>query len=165
MIPIPSAVPAAGAQLYSGFWGIHLTRVSGVRLGDDGSPSRRCALSEIRGRSSRHGPERRGLPGLPRHPSGAADDAHLANYLNEFVFGFNRRRSRNPGMLFFRVLELAVANDPVRYHDLIASRRPPESPANTATRACGAPAELGAATSEPPVENGIGILRLNGYPR
>ena len=59
---------------------------------------------------------------------GAADDAHLASYLNEFVFRFNRRRSRSRGMLFFRVLELAVAHDPVRYHDLIASRRPRKVP-------------------------------------
>ena len=59
---------------------------------------------------------------------GAADDAHLASYLNEFVFRFNRRRSRSRGMLFFRVLELAVAHDPVRYHDLITSRRPRRVP-------------------------------------
>ena len=59
---------------------------------------------------------------------GAADDAHLASYLNDFVFRFNRRRSRSRGMLFFRVLELAVAHDPVRYHDLIASRRPRKVP-------------------------------------
>ena len=48
----------------------------------------------------------------------------LASYLNEFVFRFNRRRSRSRGMVFYRVLELAVAHDPVRYQDLIATRRP-----------------------------------------
>ena len=47
-----------------------------------------------------------------------------ASYLNEFVFRFNRRRSRSRGMVFYRVLELAVAHDPVRYQDLIATRRP-----------------------------------------
>ncbi len=50
---------------------------------------------------------------------GAVDDAHLASYLDEFVFRFNRRRSRNRGLVFYRVLELAVGHDPVRYHDLI----------------------------------------------
>ena len=55
---------------------------------------------------------------------GSVDDAHLASYLNEFVFRFNRRRSRSRGMVFYRVLELAVAHDPVRYRDLIATRRP-----------------------------------------
>jgi transposase-like protein len=55
---------------------------------------------------------------------GAADDAHLPSYLNEFVFRFNRRHSRSRGMVFYRVLELAVAHYPVRYHDLIARKRP-----------------------------------------
>ena len=55
---------------------------------------------------------------------GSVDDAHLTSYLNEFVFRFNRRRSRSRGMVFYRVLELAVAHDPVRYRDIIASRRP-----------------------------------------
>jgi transposase-like protein len=55
---------------------------------------------------------------------GSVDDAHLPSYLNEFAFRFNRRRSRSRGMVFYRVLELAVAHDPVRYQDLIASERP-----------------------------------------
>ena len=55
---------------------------------------------------------------------GSVEPAHLASYLNEFVFRFNRRRSRSRGMVFYRVLELAVAHDPVRYQDLIATRRP-----------------------------------------
>jgi len=52
------------------------------------------------------------------------NEAHLPSYLDEFVFRFNRRSSRSRGMLFYRVLELAVAHDPVRYQDLIACRRP-----------------------------------------
>jgi len=59
---------------------------------------------------------------------GSADDAHLSSYLNEFVFRFNRRNSRSRGMVFYRVLELAVAHDPVRYHDLIVSQRPRATP-------------------------------------
>ncbi len=55
---------------------------------------------------------------------GSVDDAHLAAYLNEFVFRFNRRRSRSRGLLFYRVLELAVAHDPVRYRSLVASPKP-----------------------------------------
>src|SRR5271166_1712234 len=35
---------------------------------------------------------------------GAVDSAHLPSYLDEFVFRFNRRRSRSRGMLFYRVL-------------------------------------------------------------
>ncbi len=33
------------------------------------------------------------------------------------------------GLLFYRVLELAAGHDPVRYRDLIASRRPRTAPA------------------------------------
>ncbi len=55
---------------------------------------------------------------------GSVDDAHLVSYLDEFVFRFNRRRSRSRGMVFYRVLELAVAHEPVRYQALIANQRP-----------------------------------------
>ena len=57
---------------------------------------------------------------------GAADST--SHYLNEFVFRFNRRRSRSRGMVFYRVLELAVAHEPMRFQDLIASRRPRKLP-------------------------------------
>ena len=63
---------------------------------------------------------------------GAVDSAHLPSYLDEFVFRFNRRRSRSRGMLFYRVLELAVAHGPVRYQDLVMSKSrktvPPKPP-------------------------------------
>ena len=55
---------------------------------------------------------------------GSVEPAHLASYLNEFVFRFNRRRSRSRGMVFYRVLALAAAHEPVRYQDLIATKRP-----------------------------------------
>jgi transposase-like protein len=59
---------------------------------------------------------------------GAIDDAHLPDYLDEFVFRFNRRRSRSRGLLFYRVLQLAVDHDPVRYRDLIAQPQPEQRP-------------------------------------
>jgi transposase-like protein len=65
---------------------------------------------------------------------GSVDGVHLASYLNEFVFRFNRRRSRSRGMVFYRLLELAVAHAPVRYRDIIATRRPravPPAPPRT----------------------------------
>ena len=52
------------------------------------------------------------------------DEAHAQLYLNEFVFRFNRRRSRSRGLLLYRLLQCAVDHDPVRYRDLIAKRRP-----------------------------------------
>ena len=66
---------------------------------------------------------------------GAVDRAHLASYLNEFSFRFNRHRSRSRGKVFYRVLELAVAHEPVRYRDLVAAKRrrtvPPTPPTAT----------------------------------
>jgi transposase-like protein len=53
---------------------------------------------------------------------GSVDPAHLASYLDEFVFRFNRRRSASRGLVFYRLLELAAAHDPVRYRDLVASQ-------------------------------------------
>ncbi len=61
---------------------------------------------------------------LPGTHQGRVDDSHLQSYLNEFVFRFNRRRSGSRGLLFYRVLELAVGHDPVRYRDLVANPRP-----------------------------------------
>lgn len=58
---------------------------------------------------------------------GSVDAAHLPGYLNEFVFRFNRRRSRSRGLVFYRVLELAAGHDPVRYRDLIANPRPSDT--------------------------------------
>jgi transposase-like protein len=45
---------------------------------------------------------------------------HLDYYLDEFTFRFNRRTSRARGLLFHRLLEQAVATEPVPYQQLIA---------------------------------------------
>lgn len=50
---------------------------------------------------------------------GSFRDTHLQLYLDEFVFRFNRRNSRSRGMLFYRLMELAVAHDPVSYEALL----------------------------------------------
>ena len=52
---------------------------------------------------------------------GSVKQPHLASYLDEFTFRFNRRHSRSRGMLFCRVLELAIAHEPVRYRALVAN--------------------------------------------
>jgi transposase-like protein len=68
---------------------------------------------------------------------GSVDEAHLPSYLNEFVFRFNPRRSRSRGLVFYRVLEAAVAHEPVRYNDLIVTKRPllrPRTPPKTRGR-------------------------------
>lgn len=55
---------------------------------------------------------------------GSVDDAHLHLYLDEFTFRWNRRRSRNQGLRFCRLLQLAACHDPVRYHELIMTKHP-----------------------------------------
>jgi len=59
---------------------------------------------------------------------GAVDREHLPGYLNEFVFRFNRRTSASRGLVFMRVLQLAVDHDPVRYRELIRRPRPRPTP-------------------------------------
>ena len=59
---------------------------------------------------------------------GSVDEAHLQSYLNEFVFRFNRRRSQSRGLVFYRVLELAVTHDPVRYGQLVINPQPKAAP-------------------------------------
>ena len=50
---------------------------------------------------------------------GGVQDTHLDYYLDEFTFRFNRRRSRARGMLFFRLMEQAVASTPIPYRALV----------------------------------------------
>jgi transposase-like protein/ribosomal protein L37AE/L43A len=54
---------------------------------------------------------------------GAVTQAHLDYYLDEFTFRFNRRRSRHRGKLFFRLVEQAVAIEPVPYWRLVKQTR------------------------------------------
>ena len=41
-------------------------------------------------------------------------------YLDEYVFRYNRRRTKNRGMLFYRLIENAVVTDPHPYRELVA---------------------------------------------
>ncbi len=55
---------------------------------------------------------------------GSFSTDHLQAYLDEFVFRFNRRESKARGMLFYRLLEQAVAMHPIRFEDLVANPKP-----------------------------------------
>jgi transposase-like protein len=46
---------------------------------------------------------------------GSVTAQHLDAYLDEFTFRFNRRHSRQRGMLFYRLLENAVVTAPTRF--------------------------------------------------
>lgn len=54
---------------------------------------------------------------------GSVDPVHLQAYLDEFTFRFNRRSSRRRGMLFYRLLELAVGASPAPYRTLVGRPR------------------------------------------
>lgn len=102
-------------------------------------------LGYVRERHSQRAARLRGedpnalLPGVHRIASlakrwllgthqGSVDEAHLQAYLDEFVFRFNRRTSRSRGLVFHRVLELAVAHEPVRYRELVMDPQPKRNP-------------------------------------
>jgi len=56
---------------------------------------------------------------------GAVSREHLAYYLDEYTFRFNRRTSHYRGKLFYRLLQNAVVLDPVRYDDMTMAVRGP----------------------------------------
>ena len=51
---------------------------------------------------------------------GAISHEHLDYYLDELVFRFNRRNSRSRGKLFYRLVQQAVAVEPLPYRSIIA---------------------------------------------
>jgi hypothetical protein len=54
---------------------------------------------------------------LGTHQGGVSAE-HFDAYLDEFTFRFNRRKSRSPGKLLYRLLEQAVAVEPIPYKPL-----------------------------------------------
>ncbi len=59
---------------------------------------------------------------LGTHQGGLARQ-HLDAYLEEFVFRFNRRASRNRGLVFYRLLEQCLRTSPLSESDIVMSRR------------------------------------------
>ena len=55
---------------------------------------------------------------------GAVAHSHLDYYLDEFVFRFNRRQSRYRGLLFYRLIEQALASPPIRCPTLVGGTTP-----------------------------------------
>ena len=50
---------------------------------------------------------------------GAVSREHLDYYLDEFTFRFNRRNSKSRGKLFYRLVQQAVAVEPVPYKAMV----------------------------------------------
>lgn len=55
---------------------------------------------------------------------GGGSHEHLQEYLDEYVFRFNRRHTRNRGLLFMRLLQRALTSPPVTYRSLVRLSRP-----------------------------------------
>ena len=55
---------------------------------------------------------------------GAVSDKHLAYYLDEYTFRFNRRTSRARGLLFYRLMQQAVEIAPPSYRQLVHKTEP-----------------------------------------
>jgi hypothetical protein len=60
---------------------------------------------------------------------GSVQPGHLDEYLEEFVFRFNRRTSASRGMLFYRLLQQAMVTGPVTYRDVVTPLAKPRKPA------------------------------------
>ena len=50
---------------------------------------------------------------------GSVSQKHLEYYLDEYTFRFNRRTSRSRGMLFYRLMQQAVATPPLPYRQIV----------------------------------------------
>jgi hypothetical protein len=50
---------------------------------------------------------------------GAVSHEHLAYYLDEFTFRFNRRKSKNRGKLFYRLVQQATEADATTYAAIV----------------------------------------------
>jgi hypothetical protein len=55
---------------------------------------------------------------------GAISREHLEYYLDEYIFRFNRRKSKNRGLLFRRLFENAVQAEPVAYIKISKHSKP-----------------------------------------
>ncbi|WP_190264161.1 MULTISPECIES: IS1595 family transposase [Glutamicibacter] len=55
---------------------------------------------------------------------GGGSSDHLQEYLDEFVFRFNRRHSRHRGLVFMRLLQRAVDGQPVTFRSLVRTPVP-----------------------------------------
>jgi transposase-like protein/Zn ribbon nucleic-acid-binding protein len=53
---------------------------------------------------------------------GAVKEKHIQAYLDEYVFRFNRRKSTQRGLLFYRLLECAMLVSPITLDDLLGCK-------------------------------------------
>jgi transposase-like protein len=59
---------------------------------------------------------------------GAVSEKHIQSYLDEYAFRFNRRKSAQRGMLFYRLIECAMLVPPTTYSELVGDNNGKELP-------------------------------------
>ena len=52
---------------------------------------------------------------------GAVKKKHLQAYFDEYVFRFNRRKSDERGLLFYRLIENTMIVEPITYQKLVSN--------------------------------------------
>ena len=57
---------------------------------------------------------------------GAVSPEHLAYYLDEYTFRFNRRRADHRGLLFYRILQNAMHHERITYRQIVQHVRGPK---------------------------------------
>jgi hypothetical protein len=93
------------------------------------------------------------------------DDLKLANGDEAEEARFNRRRSHSRGLVFYRVMQLAVCHKPVRYHELILNPEPNKNPPTGRRAGCGHPPSLERPLAGRPWRAAWpAAVRLSGYP-
>jgi len=123
LIPFVTGVVEPGATVHTDGWQAYLT------VPDHGYAHKRTVMRRQNDRAHVV------MPGVHRVASllkrwllgthqGSVSPDHLDAYLSEFAFRFNRRGSRRRGLLFHRLLEQAVATDPITYRSMIVNPRP-----------------------------------------
>lgn len=81
---------------------------------------------------------------------GSGSAGHLSEYLDEFVFRFNRRHSRHRGLVFMRLLQRAISAQPATYRGLVHESRPKAVRPAGVTGARSQPGSLDTATAQRP---------------
>lgn len=118
LVPFVCDVVEPGSVVLTDGWGGYNT------LPEHGYTRKRMVIS------SSGDPAHVSMPGVHRVASllkrwllgthqGSVGPDHLQAYLEEFTFRFNRRRSRSRGMLFYRLVEQAVAADPLPWATIV----------------------------------------------
>lgn len=118
LVPFVCEVAQKGSAILTDGWGGY-------------SPLSKCGYGHDRVvLSSSDDPAHLSMPGVHRIAAllkrwllsthqGSFSGKHLAYYLDEYTFRFNRRTSQSRGMLFYRLVQQAVQTAPVTYRQIV----------------------------------------------